>query len=250
MSWRLFEVAPSGFLPESHLLATAKPQSEMSATALDFGDLLIGQTRLQNVTLINRGPGWLATDLEIVGEGAADFTVTRQYPQPISQDGRLYEDWGFGYPIRLISLPFDLTPNNDRSLPPELLQTLAVQAEAGATGLRTATLRVTTNGAEHPVYEIALSAQVLTDRPVIVVGDKPVDLGRVLTNSQRYPSLGIDNTGTAPLEVTLSVLGPHAEDFDFTHHAGSDHGASRAANLSIAGLSTPGPGRAARRPSP
>lgn len=210
---RLFEVAPSGFLPESHLLATAKPHSEMSATALDFGDLLIGQTRLQNVTLINRGPGWLATDLEIVGEGATDFSVTRQSPQPISQDGRLYEDWGFGYPIRLISLPFYLTPNNDRSLPPELLQTLAVQAKPGATGLRTATLRVTTNDPEHPVYEIALSAQVLTDRPVIVVSDKPVDLGRVLTNSHSYPSLGIDNTGTAPLDITLSVRGPHAEDF-------------------------------------
>lgn len=210
---RFFEVAPSGFLPESHLLATAKPQSEMSATALDFGDLLIGQTRLQNVTLLNRGPGWLATDLEIVGEGAADFTVTRQYPQPILQGNWLYEDWGFVYPIRLISLPFYLTSNNGRSLPPDLLQPLAVQVKPSATGLRTATLRVTTNDPEHPVYEIALSAQVLPDRPVIVVSDKPVDLGRVLTNSHRYPSLGIDNTGTAPLEITLSVRGPHAEDF-------------------------------------
>lgn len=210
---RLFEVAPGGFLPESHLLATAKPQSEISATALDFGNLFIGQTLYKEVKLINRGPGWLATDLEIVGADAADFTVTRQYPRPISQDFQGFYDWGFIYPIQLLSLPYYPSPHTDRSLPPDFLQTLSVQVKPGATGLRTATLRVTTNDPEHPVYEIALSAQVQPDRPVIVVSDKPVDFGRVLTNSQRYPSLGIDNTGTAPLEITLSVRGPHAEDF-------------------------------------
>ena len=228
---RLFEVAPGGFLPESHLLATAKPQSEVNATALNFGELLIGQTKWQNVTLLNRGPGWLATDLEIVGTDAADFTVTRQYPQPILQDGWLYGDWGFVYPIRLISLPFYLTPNNDRSLPPELLQTLAVQVKPGATGPRTATLRVTTNDPAHPVHEIALSAQVLPDRPVIVVSEQPVDLGIVLTNSLRYPSLAIDNTGTAPLEITPVRARPSCAGFHLAYRADSDHGASRAASL-------------------
>ncbi len=214
---RLFEVPPGGFLPDSQLLANAKPHAGVSQSAINFGTLMAGSTPTSNVDLLNHGPGWLAVKAEIVGPDAADFGLSPLasptvigYDQPPSN---FFVTIGISI-YQLIGFP--PSPTLPHSLGPSTRETLTVRMNASTVGPHSATLRITTNDVDHPTIDIPLTANLVSAQPKLAFDPAWIDFGTVLTNSSGDNVVTIHNTGTQPLTLTTSFAGPNADDFALT----------------------------------
>ena len=211
---RFFDVPPGGFLPDSQLLASAKPHAGVSQSAINFGTLMAGNTPTSSVDLLNHGPGWLAVEAEIIGPDAADFALS-----PLSSPKVIGYDvppnpWGINF-IRFYPYSSDVVPSPTlpHSLSPNLREALTVRMNASTGGPRSATLRITTSDADHPTFDIPITANLLSAQPSLAFDPAWIDFGTVLTNSYGQSSVTIQNKGTQPLSVTPSMQGPNAGDF-------------------------------------
>lgn len=227
---RLFEVSPSDPNPSTSLLASALPVSEISATSLDFGKVSPGSGAWRDVSLVNRGPGWLRiTSAALSGDAAGDFSFVGWSVRPLQPDptappppSNTLLDGGT---LVLISrvLPAYQSTGVIPAIPPNSSVIITVGFKPSPLGHREAALTLTTSDPAHPTREIALTAEAVAPAGSIRVGSAPTWFwGSVLTSDSKSRSFYITNDGSGSLhQVKLEVIGANAEDYTLTDGNGA-----------------------------
>ena len=81
-------------------------------------------------------------------------------------------------------------------------------------GANIATLTITSNDPDTPSYEISLSGSGLAiPKPIISASTSAIDFGETLLNDTESRTITIENIGSEPLAVTLSLSGTDASSF-------------------------------------
>jgi hypothetical protein len=156
----------------------------MSPTALDFGQVAVGQAKLLSSVLSNLGTSELIPGLvSFAGANAADFSVE-------------------------ISLPSVIQPG--RSAP------VAIQFVPSATGSRAATLVLATNSDQSPTVEVALSGSGVETPAALVFSPSPLIFANVPAGQFASATVTATNDSLGAITVgSLSLLDP-ASAFQLT----------------------------------
>ncbi|MFC7132673.1 MULTISPECIES: choice-of-anchor D domain-containing protein [Salinibaculum] len=167
----------------------ATPEIEVSPTAVDFGDVLVDTVTTRTVFVNNTGAAPLdVTSIALSGANASDFGV---------------ETTGF-------------------VVAPGGSQSIAVALSTDTLGPKTATLTVASNDTDESTVEVTLSATVAAaPAPDIEVSATSIAFGDVFVNESVTRTVLVNNTGTAPLDVTsIALAGANATEFSTTATAG------------------------------
>lgn len=170
---------------------TAHPEIDVAGGPLAFGDvpIALGPSGAQSVVIADNGSGpltFVGAGIQIVGTDAADFVFDPAPPTTPLDAGSTVQ--------------------------------VSVRCDPSVTGAKTATLRITTDDADEPTVDIALTAtgtdgEVQTS-PSIPFGDIDIDAG---ASAASYAL--VENLGDAPLHFTgpgVEITGPDALDFSFS----------------------------------
>jgi PGF-pre-PGF domain-containing protein/PGF-CTERM protein len=143
-------------------------------TTLDFGHPGLSETATRTVSITNDGEQPLnLSDIAIEGENAADYTVASGGGQHVVE--------------------------------PSASHNITVSLDSDQRGYRNATLTLTHNGTDGPTA-VALTGLIAAP-DIRVTPSGPVAVGSVpLRNGTANASVGVENNGTAPLNVTSASL--------------------------------------------
>ncbi|MCX6854699.1 MAG: choice-of-anchor D domain-containing protein, partial [Verrucomicrobia bacterium] len=271
---RLFEIPASGFDVTRHLLANAQPSVSLDRIALDFGNVEPAAWTTRSFTLANTGPGWLrVVSMELIGDGASDYRVyavgSSSGAMPIQPDptpfpvypssGWSWSNWyGTINNVSVGTLSYTALPAfigmgtsiaYRAAIAPQTKVEAYVYHAASTLGQRPATLRITTNDASHPVYEIALNATTVAapatvSQPQFSVqrirdiggerlytNDDSWDWGTLLPNGLSNCIFGVNFApefsllraaqfgSAAQPSFSVEIIGPNAEDVTFSTSA-------------------------------
>ncbi|MCX7843752.1 MAG: choice-of-anchor D domain-containing protein [Candidatus Bipolaricaulota bacterium] len=159
------------------------PRISVSPTALEFGNVPVGQEAALSVTVSNTGCASLSVGtVSLTGPHAAEFLVRNDAV-------------------------------SGATIPPGGSRTLEVVFRPASAGAKTATLRIPSNDPQTPVASVSLSGTGVA--PQIAVSPLAHDFGAVRVGQESAPlTVTVRNVGTAPLSVgTVSLTGPHAAEF-------------------------------------
>ena len=154
-------------------LATVSPVVAVTPEAVDFGSTVVGASQTEALTIANTGSGLLEGTISLSQEGSA-FALT--------------------------------AGEGDFSLASGETQEVEVTFTPGAISNFTGTVAVSHNASNeaNPV-EVALSGSGIA--PAIAVAPEAIGFGSVLVGASGTEGLTIENTGSAPLEGTVSLSG-------------------------------------------
>jgi hypothetical protein len=159
---------------------------DVTPTTHDYGNVAIGANALRTFAIRNLG----GTNLQVTSAAAtggqqSDFAITQG------------------------AAPFTVAPGATHNL--------EVRFTPAATGLRTTTLRLTSDDADENQVDVALSGTGITAAPEVVVTPASYDYGTQQVGVPVTQTFTISNTGTANLVVgASSISGPDAAAFVIT----------------------------------
>ncbi|MDH7514336.1 MAG: choice-of-anchor D domain-containing protein [Bacteroidota bacterium] len=144
------------------------PAISLSATMLDFGSVELGSSAIRSLTISNLGNAPLnLTGQSLTGAHASDYTIVRMSGTPIAPAGSDY---------------------------------IEIRFAPSATGVRTASLLISSNDPNTPVSTVSLAGSgTSTAQPHISVSQNTIDFGTTNPGTPVDRDLVISNTGTAAL---------------------------------------------------
>ncbi|WP_089717933.1 choice-of-anchor D domain-containing protein [Candidatus Entotheonella palauensis] len=159
------------------------PELTISPLAIDFGDVLLGESVTETVQLENTGTGPLVLDtVAIIGDAA--FTLE--------------------------------TALEDNVLAPGDTLTLEIAYGPTTEGESTGSLEISSNAANGSPQTVALDGNgVPAPEPLIAVTPESVDFGGIEIEETVEADITIENTGDAVLSITeIALTGDSNDDFD------------------------------------
>ena len=166
------------------------PDISTSATELNYGSVVIPESSVLSFSVSNEGSHELTVSAtEITGENADQFSFE-------SGEGSFY-----------IPVGGDAHP-------------ISVKFSPTSAGLKTATLRITSNDPYDSVVEIALSGTAVF--PDISVSPTELSFGKVRTTEDSVLNITVSNNGSYNLIVsTTAIAGTNANQFSFESGGGN-----------------------------
>ena len=185
----------------------AVPDIAVSATSLDFGDVILGNSSANSVTVSNTGNGDLTVTTTVLsGSDAGDFSIVSG------------------------GAPFTLAPGAS--------QEVSLEFSPSATGAKSASLVISSDDPDENPVSVALSGNgTAVPVPDIAVSATSLDFGDVTVGNSASQSVTVSNEGSADLNVSATTLsGANAAEFAIVSGGGTftlAPGASQVIELSF-----------------
>jgi hypothetical protein len=156
------------------------PDITVTPTAVNFGNVVLGDTLFSEVIITNFGTADLVVDaITLSGNDASNFSITPNLP------------------IILTRFESD---------------TVAVAFTPVSDGLKSAQLNIFSNDPDENPVTVSLSGTGIS--PNIVISPTSVDFGEVVLGQSAIQTILIENTGSAPLEIfETSLSGTDSAEF-------------------------------------
>ncbi len=177
-------------------IGTTEPDIDVTLTALDYGDVLVGTTSTQTFTIQNVGTADLElTAVDVVDGDASEFAVSAG------------------------SAPFIIAPGAARNVDVHFAPTTG--------GPKTTTLRLTSNDPDESPFDVTLSGTATT-APDIDVSLTAHNYGVVWVGQEAFQTLAVRNTGSADLQIMATgLVGGDAAEFGIVQGTGPIHACTR-----------------------
>jgi hypothetical protein len=164
---------------------TAPPEMSVTPASLDFGELEVGQSASQSVTVQSTG----GADLDVSG---VSLTGSGDYSQ---------------------------TNDCSAALPPGNDCTVTVELDPQTPGNKPGTLSIASNAGDEDVSLSGSATEPVTPTPGISVNPTSLSFGSVSTDASASQSVTVESTGDADLEVnTLNITGLDDSDFSVANN--------------------------------
>ena len=157
-------VSGNGILP-------TQPDITLSRTSINFGDVVVGNTKNETFTITNIGNADLRIDNIARTNGSSDFNL-----------------------VSPTSFPLILTPNGP-------LITVTLNFAPSSVGEKRATFTITSNDPDGAVALQVSGNGTLPPQPDISLSRSSIDFGDVVFNNQKTETFTISNTGNAFLRI-------------------------------------------------
>ncbi len=163
-------------------IGTTEPDIDVTLTALDYGDVLVGTTSVQTFTIQNIG----TDDLELTGVNVVDGDATE-------------------FAVAEGSAPFIIAPG--------VVQNVDVRFAPTTGGPKTTTLRLTSNDPDEGAFDVTLSGTATT-APEIDMSPATHNYGVVWVGRDAFQTFVLRNLGSADLQILAAgLVGGDAAEF-------------------------------------
>jgi len=184
-------VGSGRMLHSGYLYIRAQPSGTptiIAQSSLDFGNVIIGQNEVRQLTVSNGG----ALPLNITGTSISPAA-------------------------------FEIAAGGGaQTINPGGSATMTLRFTPSAAGAAAGSLVITSNASNAPTHTVSLSGAGVSAAPAISLSANTLDFGPVDLGSSAVRSVTVSNTGNAPLNVTGQTLGgTNAPDFVINHSSGT-----------------------------